>query len=581
VSAALSAIANTTEQITFSAVPARGPTSSVSTVAQAVVAENRSLAVDMATTSLSTNYGVPVQYTIFITNTGNAVEQATVSTSQEITKFASLVLPDPNVTLQPGQAVSRTVAVTPLRPITQGFMKRLVEDAGQKIRMTSSDVSLFGVVTNPSDSTVISVSSGIISTTRVVTTTSMLYGAPSTALSASLAGANSGASATLAKASVAGKDNSLISWLTERVRSVLGAGVDAVGKAVAWAGAPVANASPFQAPASYSYAGGTPHSRNKTTCAYCHETHGAREGSSSTGASKLLLAGSSSRSDAGDQSLVVRPLCNTCHSGAGSKYEVEAGTVTVSGTVTDTLAGPFKDPSLGYTWPFATGDKFSYIAYPDLLTKTVDFVPASPITTSVQISATIATSSTHGVETYQKPMYSTAAVGADNFVCTKCHDQHGGTINPRMLRQNITFGGISTPVNFNWTYDTSSLPERVTPTSGSTQLCTACHDDAQSLKHSGQHGGASYAFPASMSDQVYASFSTNGGGLAPTTQFPAEYDSATSQYRNMVCLTCHKSHGTGNSPGSSPRDLPLGREEYARWEANTGFTWCSVCHGVY
>ncbi len=559
-------------------------------MADIAIADHRGLDVSITPKEAVTDYGVPVFYTIVITNTGSAAERAKISTSQEITKFINVLEPhQPTVNLAAGEVVSRTLIVTPRRLITDGFIKNLSGKIAKRQRMNDYDLALFRIVTDAMDATQVIVSNKDITATAVVTTTSRPFSAkkaqqqrrnePYDNLPSPKRSTMPGAAAQ--------QDQGISGWLLGVFRNLASATTDFVGRTIAWIGATSAVASPFDAP---SYAGGTPHDTNRTTCAYCHEVHGAREGAASTGGSKLLMAWSPNRYNSGDTSTVVRPLCDTCHNGSGSKYNVEAGTVTVSGTVTDTLGGAFKDPALGTSSPITVGETFSYTTYPALMSSTVDFVPSNPITNSVVATATIATSSTHGVEVNMSPPYaitntlSPNYVAPDNFVCTSCHDQHGTTSNPRLIRQTITFGGISSAVNFNWTYQTSTLPELVTPTSGSTDLCYACHNDKDALRHAGGHGGSTYYFPITMTTNsqqtgTWDIFSGNGGGTTPTNKYPTEYDPASGLYRVMVCLTCHKAHGTTLAPDYGGV-VPLGREELYAWQQQYG-NYCSICHGLF
>lgn len=577
-----------TTKITLVATTASGRLRPATAVAEATVSVDRGLQLSVAPREKTADYGVPVTYTISITNASASPANVNIATSQEITKFMNTIEPQkPSLTLAPGEVATRILIVTPNRPISQGFMKKVSSNAANKFRLTPEELALFRIVTNPTDTTVVTVSTKDISLSRSVSTTSrpMNVEKEKEKKAERDRKAREGEKPkaqqqepNAAKVEARSPDG-LVAQLWAGLRQVLASGIDVAGKMVAWVGATTASANPFEAPLSASYSGNTPHAMNPTTCANCHEVHGAREGSASSGTSKLLIAWSADRYNSGDTATVVRPLCDTCHNGSGSKYAVEAGTVTVTSTVTNTLGGAIKPPSLGSASPYTVGETFVYTTYADFAGATVNYVQNNPYTQSVVVTATQAMSTSHLIETNNKPPYS-LNVGADNFICTKCHDQHGNTTNPRLLRQTITFGGVSTAVNFNWTYQTSTLPEKVTPTSGSTQFCMACHDDGPNLKHGGGHKGT-VPFPITMSNTTYNNLQGVKNATAPTNKYPTEWDAGTSTYRVVVCLTCHKAHGTDNNATGSSVVVPLGREEFFDYEQSTGNGWCSVCHGVF
>lgn len=547
--------------VRLSSAPAVFGEDTATTTVQAV----RGFTLSADSTDGQTERRKPITYTLTLQNTGNITETVNLDRSREVTQFTSVIW-EPGVSkpesgkgpvtlvITPYATLDLRLAVTPSRPISKPFSNKIAKPPYVD---NPEDLAIFEIITRPWDLTEVTARAGDLGDSVSIKTTvkplpDLLPQQP-----APPADAQEKRLRSLAD-SWHDIPKTLDSAPTDRELAMLGS---------------------EQQVGVMSQEAVNPHQKSSLTCAYCHEVHGAPDNSTPNINNKLLKASGNDRYSKGDTSTVVRALCDTCHDGSGSKYLSEAG--LVNGT--NTLGGGTKQENASS--PFIVGGKYTYSTY-TANGKTVDYVPAGAVTTTISISATQSVSSAHQIEANVAPGFSTRS--ADNFVCTKCHDPHGpDNGNPRLIPQTVTFGGGSAPVTFNWTYQTSTTPEKVTPTSGSTQFCMACHNDTNALRHNGGHGGSTYSFPVSMSvDNVYPNFSLPvasggiGGGIAPTDRVPAEWD-GTSLYRVMVCLTCHKAHGSSKEPTAGSSSLPLGRPEFSDYEVASGFGWCTACHGVF
>ena len=240
---------------------------------------------------------------------------------------------------------------------------------------------------------------------------------------------------------------------------------------------------------------------NTAMCAACHSTHSALK-------AQLL------------KQATYYDLCMLCHSSSNSqsKYDVETGRVTVSGGITDSLAGPIKSG-------------------PGLAT------------------------SKHNVD--DRGSVDTAVYGSHpsqilTFTCVSCHNGHGTkNDNYRLLKKTIY------PANNSWNpqsvsftaYAITKSPtvgEEVYFVSGNTEFCSACHldyDTGNAWTKGGVYNVV-YRHPVTVGSVVYSVHPKN---FYPTSgdYLPLQYyngPSASSDKRtSIVCETCHFAHGTTKS----------------------------------
>ena len=271
-------------------------------------------------------------------------------------------------------------------------------------------------------------------------------------------------------------------------------------------------------------------------CGGCHSTHSALK-------AQLLKKAS------------YYELCMLCHSNANSqsKYDVEAGQVSVSGgTTKNSLAGPFK-PALGAISLHNADDTGG--------TTAVD-VPGSDVLGGKKLSLT----------------------------CVSCHNGHGGTNdNYRLLKSRIYADDGKTLVNYNIDFDAYAVTASATSgeelfmVRGNSEFCAACHldyDDGNAWVAGGVYGinvdapgpgTARFRHPVSVGDVVYSVYynyftnpyysaypnpayttGTRDQSLDPTAGdlLPLQYNpytekaGLTHKRTTVVCLTCHFAHGS-------------------------------------
>jgi hypothetical protein len=302
---------------------------------------------------------------------------------------------------------------------------------------------------------------------------------------------------------------------------------------------PTVKAESAQAPAGHG-----PHSPNGLTCGLCHTTHGSPQSDTPDQKSQLLLAST------------TRALCDTCHDGTGSIYNVEAGLIN-GGYPSN--AGPLKHPS--EPGPITTGYLFgtrNYFANQAM----VSVVPLNPKRFDVVVKANPAVSA-HALEKQHA-----APPGGDGLegtlTCTSCHDPHGITNTARLV--SIQFAGMRIPVAFEATYS-KSPEEHVNLISGSVDVCRACHTTIDN--HGG--GGPQQLDSTPELGKPWDIFQTRAAGW-----LPLESEGQTPN-QHMVCLTCHAAHGSRTSlPGHFEK---LMRDPFIGIEDKYG-SWCAACHDL-
>lgn len=216
----------------------------------------------------------------------------------------------------------------------------------------------------------------------------------------------------------------------------------------------------------------------------------------------------------------TRALCDSCHTGyQGSDYDAEAGTIKNGGANTPSLAG------------------------------------------GLTITGTV--TSAHMIDVSRNPLVVPGGANATNtaLVCTSCHDPHGSS-NYRNFQEIVTWNGLNYTVsNFTATLSSPLGAEAVTYLTGSVGACTSCHQD-----YATRVGGSySSGFRHKMNVMVNAPTYT-AASLPLEQQSPAN---------RLVCLTCHKAHGTTVAANSAES----GREGYSTaLKRMADYGLCSKCH---
>jgi predicted CXXCH cytochrome family protein len=229
---------------------------------------------------------------------------------------------------------------------------------------------------------------------------------------------------------------------------------------------------------------------NNDVCGSCHLTH--------TGKSEKLTI-----------SATTLDVCESCHDGTGSKYDVQNGRVKLSETPDwgNSPAGPFGD--LG---------RSGLIAAP---------------------------TSTHGLGTPVNNAPGSNTSASYLLGCGGCHDPHNQA-NYRLLRKK-TGTSESMPATSVEAYAvTTPQGEYVNYFSGNVTFCSSCHSDynqgtgsghteATSTQQTGfnlsQGSNGKYMHAVNVSISSYPNTDTNVLPLEGTN-------------RNVICATCHMAHGT-------------------------------------
>lgn len=249
-------------------------------------------------------------------------------------------------------------------------------------------------------------------------------------------------------------------------------------------------------------------------CGGCHSTHSALK-------AQLLKKAS------------YYELCMVCHSNANSqsKYDVQAGLVTVAGGTYSSLAGPISN-AFGAISVHNADDSVSLVAYD---------VPGSNLTKDLSLT------------------------------CVSCHNGHGGTNdNYRLLKKTIYASDDKSLVAYNVYYDAFAVTasaisgETISMVRGNTEFCAACHldfDDGNAWTKGGQYSPASvdgkvYMHPVTVGSIVYSVYGIDGTknpSFEPTygDSLPLQYVAAqagkTDKRTGVVCSTCHFAHGSTRS----------------------------------
>jgi len=268
-------------------------------------------------------------------------------------------------------------------------------------------------------------------------------------------------------------------------------------------------------------------------CGGCHSTHSALK-------AQLLKKAS------------YYELCMLCHSNANaqSKYDVEAGLVTVAGPTTKaSLAGPIKT-ALG---------AISIHNADDTGGVTPVNVPGSDVTTGTKKLS---------------------------LTCVSCHNGHGGTDdNYRLLKKRIYAADGNQLMTDNINYDAFAITagatsgEELFMARGNTEFCGACHldfDEGNAWKKGGQYTpvySSVYMHPVSVGSVVYSvyyNYAVNPnyaaypnpayntgvrtqplnptiGDVLPLQYNPDTNEPVTDRRTAVVCSTCHFAHGSTKS----------------------------------
>lgn len=249
--------------------------------------------------------------------------------------------------------------------------------------------------------------------------------------------------------------------------------------------------------ATVAFANGGPHGGYTTTnndedkCAGCHRAH--------SGYGRMLKVDGASA------------LCDSCHNGTGVTH-----TNTRDGT----------DP--GNAGAALNGGKFNAAtSIHDVYSGTVTSVPDST-----------------GTKVLARPLS-----------CASCHDPHGrvfdGTGNlvynygptvpagdVEQYRMLTGYNGIAETVQVasNETTKDYTLQQWK---SGTTQFCGSCHDLNMQLRDTNYAGVARHPVDVTLQNYV-----DDVKGSALTTSLPLQHPTAAAADNQVVCLTCHKPHGT-------------------------------------
>lgn len=257
---------------------------------------------------------------------------------------------------------------------------------------------------------------------------------------------------------------------------------------------------------------------NTGLCALCHVTHASK-------GAKLLAQPSSSS------------LCTICHDGTQSKYNVLEGEVLLPGGIfAESNAGPFGSLLTGIS-PINTAAPHNYVG-----TSEVNLLPSSIHNLGARHDLAPGASLTN---TFMEE---------SPLACLSCHNPHNES-NYRMLKidpgtnegtQLIPFQAVAIT-------NTGTNKEEVTYTSGSVYFCGNCHSDFNQIKGSSQRlvkftEQTGFDLSLESIDYVMHAVEVNKSyqGLTSATGVPYEND-------KIVCLTCHRAHGTVVSGGSAMR----------------------------
>ncbi|MFZ5640508.1 MAG: cytochrome c3 family protein [Bacillota bacterium] len=259
---------------------------------------------------------------------------------------------------------------------------------------------------------------------------------------------------------------------------------------------------------------------NPELCQNCHATH--------TAAGPRLIVNEN-----------TDELCVTCHDGSQSKYDV--------------LRGKYKGP-LSLDHPVDPGHTTWYDSiagpYGSMEGKTVEAVYTPTSRHDLNIYNYAATG--NNIENVE--------VADARLSCASCHDPHGSE-NYRNLRENMQVSlNPSTPLIKTEAYSvTYATYEKTTYVRGAVEFCGACHSDfnqgagasrtaltttqqpGMTLSTSSLH---KYMHPVNIDAQ----YVTNTGYHVPVPEH-LPYENG-----QIICQTCHFTHGTYNTGTHTRRD---------------------------
>mgnify|MGYP000238801439 CR=1 FL=1 len=124
--------------------------------------------------------------------------------------------------------------------------------------------------------------------------------------------------------------------------------------------------------------------------------------------------------------------------------------------------------------------------------------------------------------------------------CSSCHNPHGGTGNARLLRNSFFNGVTGRQVRM-----TTGANKVISYDQGFTEWCAACHgrfNVGAGAGHTGEefNGVMTFRHPVN----VYVDYGTASISLSGTPLQSGKRTSDTADDNLVVCVTCHRSHGT-------------------------------------
>lgn len=244
---------------------------------------------------------------------------------------------------------------------------------------------------------------------------------------------------------------------------------------------------------------------NNDVCGNCHLSH--------TGKSEKLTISST-----------TLDVCESCHDGTGSKYDVQNGKVKLSDA-----------PEWGNS-------------------------PAGPYGDLGRPGLTSTPTSTHGLGSVVSTAPGSNTSATFQLGCGGCHDPHNQG-NYRLLRKVVgTSADPNVPaVNVEAYAVTTPQGEKVNYVSGNVTFCGSCHSDFNQGTGSGHTAATTSAQPgftlstgANGNSGLFmhaVNVSVTSYPNTDTNSLPLEGSS-----RNIVCATCHYAHGTTVNGISTKKD---------------------------
>ena len=246
-------------------------------------------------------------------------------------------------------------------------------------------------------------------------------------------------------------------------------------------------------------------------CGQCHNTHAA--------AGKNLIQYLA----AGTENDIYR-TCTYCHKNGGqSKYDVVNGAIVATGATYASSGGGFSQ---------------------EVVTE-----GATPAYTAI--------SSKHNVEgnagngdpaTLWAPGYSTATADYVALSCASCHNPHGQGTNSRAIRSPI----LGDTIAFSLAVTSELADEAIQYTGGVNDFCGACHKDyKQTAAGSGDIDSGTYStykrHRVGMDPSAYSGTNPSSWTAIALSQPSDTMPLQSGTPNTVVCLTCHKAHGTAKT----------------------------------